>query len=118
MNARGGPRPRTVGLRSVGERIARLRHAAAERMDHVELNVIVFDARVTDARRSLVDAVAALLGSAVTSLVRTPFFLYGSRRSLVEDLLERRERYGISYIALPEAALEAFAPVVAELRGK
>jgi len=50
--------------------------------------------------------------------LRTPFFLYGSRRSIVEDLLERRERLGISYIALPERAMRSFAPIVAELRGK
>jgi probable F420-dependent oxidoreductase len=118
VNARGGPRPRTIGLASVGERIARVRRAAGPRRDLIELNVIVFDARVTDARRSLLESAASLLGWAATAIVRTPFFLYGSRRSLVEDLLERRERLGISYIALPERALESFAPIVAELRGK
>src|SRR5438552_2228585 len=53
-----------------------------------------------------------------TAVVATPFLMYGSRASLVEDLLERRARLGISYIALPGRAMRAFAPVVAELRGK
>ena len=56
--------------------------------------------------------------AAVTAVVATPFLMYGSRASLVEDLLERRARLGISYIALPGRAMRAFAPVVAELRGK
>ena len=118
VNARGGPRPRTVGLGSAAERIARLRAVAGGRLERIELNVIVFDARVTDLRRSLAESVSAWLGAAVTAVLRTPFFLYGSRRSIVEDLLERRERLGISYIALPERAMRSFAPIVAELRGK
>src|SRR5437660_315144 len=118
VNARGGPRPRTVGLGSAAERIARLRAVAGGRLERIELNVIVFDARVTDLRRSLAESVSALLGAAVTAVLRTPFFLYGSRRSIVEDLLECRDRLGISYIALPERAMRSFAPIVAELRGK
>jgi probable F420-dependent oxidoreductase len=118
VNAQGGPRLGTVTYRSATERIARLREAAPDRLGALEINVIVFDAQVTDARQSLLAALAARLKLTVTALVATPFFMYGSRRSLVEDLLERRERAGISYIALPSAAMEAFAPVVAELRGK
>ena len=118
VNARGGPRPRTIGLGSAAERIARLRAVAGGRLERIELNVIVFDARVTDLRRSLAESVSAWLGAAVTAVLRTPFFLYGSRRSIVEDLLECRERLGISYIALPERAMRSFAPIVAELRGK
>ena len=52
------------------------------------------------------------------TIVRTPFFLYGSRASLTESLLARRERLGISYVALPGEAMSAFAPIVADLRGK
>ena len=118
VNARGGPRPRTVGLGSAAERIARLRAGAGGRLERIELNVIVFDARVTGLRRSLAESVSAWLGAAVTAVLRTPFFLYGSRRSIVEDLLERRARLGISYIALPERAMRSFAPIVAELRGR
>jgi probable F420-dependent oxidoreductase len=118
VNAQGGPRLGTVTYRSAADRIARLRQAAPDRLDKLEINVIVFDAQVTDARQSILAAVAARLKLTVTALVATPFFMYGSRASLVEDLLERRERAGISYIALPFAAMEAFAPIAAELRGK
>src|SRR5207249_3220066 len=100
------------------EALARLRAGAGGRRERIALNVIVFGARVTDLRRSLAESVSAWLGAAVTAVLRTPFFLYGSRRSIVEDLLERRERLGISYIALPERAMRSFAPIVAELRGK
>ena len=116
VDARGRHRIRAITVGSVAERVARLRRA--KRFAELELNVIVLDAQVTDARQPLLAAVAAHLKSAVTAVVATPFLMYGSRASLVEDLLERRARLGISYIALPGRAMRAFAPVVAELRGK
>jgi hypothetical protein len=47
----------------------------------------------------------------------TPFALVGPPSKLVEDLLERRERWGFSYIIVGGADVEAFAPVVAALAG-
>jgi len=116
VNARGGPNLRTVTTDSVAKRIATLRRSP--RFAELELNVIVFDAQVTDAARSIIDALTARLKAAVTSVVDTPFFMYGSRASLVEDLVARRERLGVSYIALPGRAMREFGPVVAALRGK
>ena len=116
VNARGGPNLRTVTTGSAEARIATLRRSP--RFAELELNAIVFDAQVTDARQSLFNALAARLKSALTAIVDTPFFMYGSRASLVEDLLARRERLGISYIALPGRAMRAFGPVIAALKGK
>jgi len=116
LGANGRPKLETGTLGSVAQRIATLRRAP--RFPELELNVIVFDAQVTDAAQSIVEGLAAQIKSAATTIVDTPFFMYGSRASLVEDLLARRERLGISYIALPGAAMKAFAPIVAQLRGK
>ena len=116
LGANGRPKLETGTLGSVAGRIATLRRAP--RFPELELNVIVFDAQVTDAAQSIVEGLAAQIKSAATTIVDTPFFMYGSRASLVEDLLARRERLGISYIALPGAAMKAFAPIVAQLRGK
>jgi probable F420-dependent oxidoreductase len=116
VNARGRPHLATVTTASVAKRIAMLRRTP--RFSELELNVIVFDAAVTDSGRSFVGAMTARLKSAVTAIVDTPFFMYGSRGSIVEDLLARREHLGISYIAFPGRAMRALAPVVATLRGK
>jgi probable F420-dependent oxidoreductase len=116
LNPKGGPKLRTITVGSVEKRVATLRRSP--RFSELELNVIVFDAQVTDAARSIVDGLTARLKSALTAVIDTPFFMYGSRASLVEDLLARRERLGISYIALPGRAMRAFGPVVAALRGK
>jgi probable F420-dependent oxidoreductase len=116
VNARGGPKVETVTIGSVEKRVAMLRRSP--RFAELELNVIVFDAQVTDARQSLLAALAARLKAAVTTVVETPFFLYGSRAALTEDLLAMRERTGVSYVALPGTVMRQFAPIVAELRGK
>jgi probable F420-dependent oxidoreductase len=116
LNPRGGAKLGTVTVGSLEKRIAALRRTP--RFAELELNVIVFDAQVTDAARSLVEALTARLKSAATAIIETPFLMYGSRASLIEDLLARRERLGISYIALPGRAMRQFGPVVAALRGK
>lgn len=116
VNTRGGPNLGTITTASVEKRVAMLRRSP--RFSELELNVIVFDAAVIDAARSLLDALTARVKSAGTAIVDTPFFMYGSRRSIVEDLLARRERLGISYVAIPGRAMREFGPVVAALRGK
>ena len=44
--------------------------------------------------------------------------LSGSTEQIAEQLLTRREHYGFSYIQVPDAHMEAFAPVVARLAGR
>jgi hypothetical protein len=40
----------------------------------------------------------------------------GDTDEIVETLLARRERWGISYITMPTDALEVLEPVIARLR--
>jgi probable F420-dependent oxidoreductase len=117
FNAKGRPRLDAITEKALGERVTLVRAAAGARADQIELNVFVFDAAVTDRARSLVAAVSAHLRRAATGLLRSPFMLYGSRSSLRDLLIERRERFGISYISVPGNAMREFAPIVAELRG-
>jgi alkanesulfonate monooxygenase SsuD/methylene tetrahydromethanopterin reductase-like flavin-dependent oxidoreductase (luciferase family) len=117
VNASGRPRLDALTEKALAERVARFRAAAGERAERIELNVFVFDAAVTDRARSLMAAVSGYLRRAANGIVRSPFVLYGSRSSLRELLLERRERLGISYISVPGNAMREFAPIVAELRG-
>jgi probable F420-dependent oxidoreductase len=98
-------------------KVTRLRAEAGSRLDRVELNIFIVDAGVTDEPRSLFDALATRVKGAAAQVVDSPFFLYGSHADLKRQLLARRERLGITYIGLPEKAMEPFAPLVRELRG-
>lgn len=102
---------------SVERKLEGLRRETGARLAQVELNIFIVDAGVTDAPRSLFDAVATRMKGAAAQFVDSPFFLYGSAADLARQLLERRERFGISYIGLPAKAIEPFAAVVKELRG-
>ncbi len=51
-------------------------------------------------------------------ILQAPYLLLGTVDQICEDLLARRERYGISYISIFEQSLEALAPVVARLAGQ
>jgi probable F420-dependent oxidoreductase len=117
VSASGRARLDALTEKDLTERVMRFRAAAGERAERIELNVFVFDAAVTDRARSLMAAVSGYLRRAANGVVRSPFVLYGSRSSLRELLVERRERLGLSYISVPGNAMREFAPIVAELRG-
>ena len=56
-------------------------------------------------------------GAGPADVLDTPHFLIGTIDQIVEALLERRERYGISFVILPGEVAEEFAPVVERLSG-
>ncbi len=83
------------------------------------MNVRVFMVQVTDNRDVTLDFLAKATAAWSQQMIETtPFALVGPPSKLVEDLLERRERWGFSYIIVGGADVESFAPVVAELAGK
>jgi hypothetical protein len=47
----------------------------------------------------------------------SPHFLVGDTEEMVETLLARRERWGISYLTLPAEDLPVCEPVIARLAG-
>ena len=48
----------------------------------------------------------------------SPFLLLGTPDEMADRLLRRRETLGASYITVPEAFMEAFAPVLERLSGR
>jgi probable F420-dependent oxidoreductase len=99
----------------------RLKAAAGERFDGIELASFVFV--VPDdtpaAREAAGMMVRRLSGVDVDTLItnQAPNVLVGSRAAIVEQLLERRASLGLSYLALSAQSAEWFAPVAAQLAG-
>jgi hypothetical protein len=50
--------------------------------------------------------------------LESPYVLIGTVEQMIEDVLARRQRWGISYYTVQEPYLDALAPVVARLAGK
>jgi len=115
MDERGRPHVAEATMGATARKLAWIRQGAGERIDRIDVNVIVFDAGVVDRPRSLVDGALTRGKALATSVLDTPYVLYGSHAELRRRLIARRERLGISYYALPERAMDAFAPLVREL---
>ncbi len=108
--------PTGVSVEAIEERVSFVRSAAGDRAGQLELSALV--QRVdTSGGREVLDELAAS-GLDPQAVDDSPFFLVGPPERLTEKLLGLRERLGISYWVVFQPALEAIAPVVAELAGR
>ena len=103
---------------AVDEKIAIVRAAAGDRLADIELNVRAFLVNVTDDGAGARSRLSGVLGVGEDMLLSSPFALIGSPAELTERLLERRERWGFSYVIVGAEDVDKFAPVVAALAGK
>ncbi len=73
---------------------------------------------MTPDRQADAENIAARFEGAITpgDVLECPFLLVGSVDEIVSELHAHRERWGISYFTVFDAALDTFAPIVAELR--
>lgn len=104
------------GLR---DRIQIVRAAAGDRFDQLELNLLVQRVIVTDDRPAAAQALldhAGVFGT-VEDVLASPFLLLGTTEEIADQLQERREQFGISYVVVFEPSLDDMAPVVARLAG-
>ena len=99
-------------------KIAWVREAAGERFPEIELNAVVSDVVPTIDTAGEAARLADRYGVSPTEILDSPLILVGSIDEMVERLLERRERFGISYLVVTEPNMDALAPVVARLAGR
>ncbi|HEU0115683.1 MAG TPA: TIGR03621 family F420-dependent LLM class oxidoreductase [Thermomicrobiales bacterium] len=105
---------------AVAEKIDWAREGAGDRWSEIELSMMVPTPIATDDRRAATDALIrerGWTGIAPEQVWEMPSVLIGSTDQIVEDLLRRREEFGFSYYVVADDAMEAFAPIVAELAG-
>jgi probable F420-dependent oxidoreductase len=101
-DASGGPPGHSYG--DLEDKIAIVRKAASERYAALELH--------TWYSRVLID------GQPAAGLrANAPAGLEGSREQVIDQLVEQRQLFDVSYITVTGAALEAFAPAVSQLSG-
>jgi probable F420-dependent oxidoreductase len=104
---------------AVDEKIGWIREGAGERFSEIELSLIP-SVLLTDNRRQRAAQLIAERGwSGVTvdDVLAMPSFLIGTFEEIIEDILQRRDRYGFSYYVVSDSVMEAFASVVAALNG-
>ena len=99
------------------QRIDWIREAAGDRFDDLELQCLTFLVQIVPDRDDAIARLAAMMSVTPEQVDGSPIALIGTIEQIVESLVERRERFGFSYIVVHEAEMEAFAPVVAALAG-
>jgi hypothetical protein len=103
------------------EKLGWVRQAAGNRFDELELNILVAVVMVTEDREQVAQFIAATMapnmGVTVEQALQVPYVLIGTVDQICDDLLARREQYGISYITVFEKDMEVLAPVIERLSG-
>ncbi len=99
------------------EKVSWVKEGAGDRFDEIEMNVRVFVMMFTDDRQGTAEMLAPGMGMEPADALESPLALVGDTKSMIEDLIARRETYGFSYIGIGPDEMEQFAPVVAELAG-
>jgi probable F420-dependent oxidoreductase len=94
-----------------------IKAGAGDRFGDIEIEIGAYFTAVTDDRAAGLARYAAAMGMSPDEVAQHPHALIGSVDSICDTLIERRERYGISYVTVGKANLEAFAPVVARMTG-
>ncbi|MEY3290395.1 MAG: hypothetical protein RLY19_486 [Actinomycetota bacterium] len=108
----------TMTAQSVDEKVAIVAAAGAHRLNDIEMNIRTFFVKVTDDRAKTVQGISSMFGVDEDMIDSSPFALIGSVDSCIEQLLERRERWGFSYTIVGAENIDECAPIVAALRGK
>lgn len=109
-------------LATSGDRVAAqvdwIRQEARPRFDDIELSVFAHHVTVTDDADQNVQEFAAQTQTTPDEVAQSPHVLIGSTPALVETLLDRRERYGLSYVVFGSDDLNAVEPIVSQLAGQ
>jgi probable F420-dependent oxidoreductase len=103
---------------AVDEKIAIVREAAGDRFADIELNIRTFFVKVTDDRHGTIEGLARMTGQPAESIAESPFALVGTPAQIADDVRQRRDRWGFSYLIVGAAEMDDMAPVVAELAGR
>ena len=108
----------TMTAESVDEKVAIVAAAGAHRINDIEMNIRTFFVKVTNDRAATVEGISSMFGVSKDMIDASPFALIGSVEECIEQLLERRGRWGFSYTIVGAENIDECAPIVAALRGK
>lgn len=102
---------------ATAEKIGWIREAAGDRFGSLELEIGAYFTFVGDGTGAIAEGMAQSFGITADEMRAHPHALFGSVDEVCDELVRRREAYGISYVTVGADAREAFAPVVARLAG-
>ncbi len=94
-----------------------IRDAAGARIDDIEIQMRFFITSVRPDRMTLAEALAPTFGVSPEEALESGSALVGTVEEISEQLHQRREKWGLSYVVVGDENVDEFAPVVARLAG-
>ncbi|WP_280697475.1 hypothetical protein [Kitasatospora sp. GP82] len=108
-----------IDAEAMDERVGFFEREAGERAAHLERNILVQTVLVTADRPGAAKVMRRRMPYlAAGQVADVPTLLIGTPEEIATGLLERRERYGFSYICVQERDMTTFAPVIELLSGR
>ena len=104
---------------AVTQRVEQVRQVAGERFREIELSMVA-TVVITEQRQQAAEQFArdrGWKGISSEQVLGMPSVFVGSLDHIVDEMRERRERYGFSYYVVLDRAMEQVAPIVARLAG-
>jgi probable F420-dependent oxidoreductase len=102
---------------ALDEQLAWISAAAGERRDAIELNMVAFPLAVTDDAAAAAARIGPAVGLTPDQALASPHIWIGTCAEIVASLEAWRERWGVSYWAVPAHALDRVRPVIEALAG-
>lgn len=107
---------------ATAKKIDWIKAGAGARFSDIELEIGAYNTIITDHQEPTAAAIGEALGMSKEDILTHPHCLIGDIDFICDELIRRREAYGISYVAVIDDGennmVEAFAPVVERLSGK
>jgi probable F420-dependent oxidoreductase len=94
-----------------------VKEAAGPRFEELELNALIGFVLITDDAGQMADAMAPAFGIDSADALHVPGVLLGTLDEMVDELLWRREAYGITYWSIESDAWAELGPLVQKLSG-
>lgn len=99
------------------QKVEWVKRAAGDRFDSLELEIGAYFTFVGAAGDAMAEGMGGVFGLSADEMRAHPHALFGSVDAICDELVKRRELYGISYVTVGDAQMVDFAPVVARLAG-
>ncbi len=109
--------PMSITAEATSRKIDWIREAAGNQLGALEINVYVYAVEAATDRQAAAERLSPTFGLPAEEILGSPHALIGPVGLMTEQLQERRERFGISYVVVGDVLIDALAPVVARIAG-
>jgi probable F420-dependent oxidoreductase len=106
----------------IDRKLGWIRESAGARFDEIELSIVAPYVFVTDDRLALAEAMAGGLEApgldvGPEMVLASPYVLLGTVDEIAETMIERRERWQLSFYVVNDDSVDAFTPIMERLLG-